>query len=217
MKKFIPKVKRIFLWSVSGLLFALAMANFWIILTTGNIISNDITSLPQNNVGLVLGTSKRLVGGEDNPYFHSRITAATILFKAGKIKHILVSGDNSTRYYNEPLDMQKALMDNGIPKDAITLDHAGLRTLDSIVRCNKIFQQSSFTVITQKFHAHRALFISEFYEMNAIGFVADSPPLSFSWKVRIRELLARPLAILDLYIFHKQPRFSGEIHPIKIK
>ena len=113
--------------------------------------------------------------------------------------------------------MQKALIGKGVPDSLITLDFAGLRTLDSIVRCKEIFGQSKFTIITQKFHAHRALFISQYYDVDAVAFIAPSPPLEFSWKVKVREMLARPLAILDLYVFGKEPKHGGKQEFIDVK
>gem|GEM_PF-4345032 len=97
---------------------------------------------------------------------------AAELYKQGKIVHFIVSGDNRTRYYNEPLEMQKALVKLGVPIAAITLDYAGLRTLDSIVRCKEIFGQDNITIITQPFHSYRALFISDYYDVNAVALVA---------------------------------------------
>ena len=195
---------------------AFVVANLWVVLSTKSAIGFQTDTLPHNDVALVLGTSKKLAGGHDNPYFLTRIETAYYLFKSGKVKHFLVSGDNRTIYYNEPVDMQKALIEKGVPDSIITLDYAGLRTLDSVVRCKEIFGQSKFTIITQKFHAHRALFISRYYGLDAVAFIAPSPPLRFSWKVKMREMLARPLAILDLYVFGKEPRHGGDKEYIEL-
>ncbi len=196
-----------------GVTFLLS-TNLWIHFSTKNQVKEKLSSVKYTYVGLVLGTSKKLKSGHENPYFNARINAAVKLFKAGKIKHILVSGDNRSKYYNEPHDMQQALMGKGIPESAITLDYAGLRTLDSIVRCKEIFGQKAVTVITQKFHAGRAVYIGKYYGLETQSFVAASPPLRFSWKVKVREVLARPLAFLDLYVLNKKPRFKGDFEPI---
>ena len=180
------------------------MANIWIIVTTNSLLKTVDEISDEYKVALVLGTSKRLVGGEENPYFNFRIEAVTHLYKSGKVNHILLSGDNRTKFYNEPLDMKNALLNNGIPESSITMDHAGLRTLDSVVRCYSVFGHTNFIVVTQKFHAHRALFISNYYGLDVIGYVAESPPLNFSWKIKFREMLARPLAIFDLYVLENE-------------
>ena len=86
----------------------------------------------------MLGTSRSIRGGL-NRYYTARITAAADLYFAGRIDHIIVSGSNPSRYYNEPMAMKKDLMARGVPEERITSDFAGLRTLDSIVRADKDF------------------------------------------------------------------------------
>jgi SanA protein len=106
--------------------------------------------------------------------------------------------------------MQKALIKKGVPATAITLDYAGLRTLDSVVRSKEIFGQDKITIITQPFHSYRALFISHYYNIDAVAMVAGEPDYDYSVKVRIREYFARTKAILDLYIFKTAPKFLGQ-------
>ncbi len=195
----------------------IVLTNLWIVLSTQKHIYQNITLVPAYQVGLILGTSKKTIYGYENPYFKYRIDAAANLYHAGKVKHLILSGDNRTKYYNEPLDMQKALIKKGVPESAMTLDYAGLRTLDSIVRCSEIFGQSKFLIISQKFHLYRALFIASKYDLEASAFTAQTPALSRSFKTLSREILARPKAIIDLYILDKKPRFSGEEVVIKIK
>jgi len=194
--KTLYKIANVMVWSVILLLFT---SNMWVILTTRNKVFEDMDKLPNLKTALVLGTSKRVVGGDSNPYFQYRIEAVAELYKQGKVKKIILSGDNSSKYYNEPLDMQKALVKLGVPKSATTLDYAGLRTLDSVVRCKEVFGSSDVIIVTQKFHSYRALFISHYYKMNSYAYVADNPSIDRSFKVLFREILARPKAILDLY------------------
>ena len=166
--------------------------------------------MPKADVALVLGTSPKLMTGAPNPYFHERIQTAATLYREGKIKHIIVSGDNQTRYYNEPAKMLNELVELGVPATGITRDSAGFRTLDSIIRCKKVFGQDNIIIITQPFHSHRALFISNFYNMNAYAPADTSIPADFSYKVKIREYLARALAIWDLYVAQSEPEHLGE-------
>jgi SanA protein len=147
---------------------------------------------------LVLGTSHRMLSGVPNPFFANRIATAADLYSNGKVIHFILSGDNSTPYYNEPVEMKKALMRQGVPESAITLDYAGLRTLDSIVRCKEIFGQNSIIIITQPFHSYRALFISNYYHMDAVALVAQEPSQEISLQVYFREYFARTKAIFDL-------------------
>ena len=145
-----------------------------------------------------------------NPYFTGRIKSAASLYHAPPLYQIILSGDNRTKYYNEPMKMKEALLKEGVPDEAITLDYAGFRTLDSVVRCHEIFGQTKFTIITQRFHGYRALFISEFYGLDAVVMTAADMEFPSSIPTRIREILARPLAVIDLYILKRQPHLLGK-------
>lgn len=191
-------------------------ANLWVIISTEDKVLTDINSLDGHNVALVLGTSKKLSSGASNPFFENRIKAAAELFHKGKITHFILSGDNRTRNYNEPLEMKKSLVKLGVPDSAITLDYAGLRTLDSIVRSKEIFGQEKLTIITQSFHSYRALFISNYYNIDAVALVAKDSTAEASFKVYIREYFARTKAVLDLYVLNTAPRHLGEKEPLDI-
>ena len=204
------RLKRILVIILFVFFWFLIVCNVWIVSSTKDKVYSDVTKLPDHRIALVLGTSHKTVGGGANPFFEKRIETAAELYRIGKIDHFILSGDNRSRYYNEPIEMRKALLKRGVPATAITLDYAGLRTLDSIVRCKEIFGQGKITVITQSFHSYRALFISEYYDMDAVAMVADEPGLEDSFRVRIREYVARTKAVLDLYVLKTAPRFLGE-------
>jgi SanA protein len=208
-------VKRIILFSILLLALILFVSNIWIVKSTESKVYSDLSKLPEHRVALVLGTSYRRVGGGPNPYFEKRIETAARLYKMGKIDHFILSGDNRTMFYNEPWEMRKALIRAGVPETAITLDYAGLRTLDSVVRSKKIFGQDKITIITQPFHSYRALFISEYYEIDAVAMVADEP-LDQSFRMRVRECLARTKAVLDLYVFKTSPKYLGQKEQINV-
>lgn len=195
----------------------LVACNVWIVKSTEAKVYDDLSKLPDHRVGLVLGTSHRSAGGGPNPFFQNRIKMAAALYRLGKIDHFILSGDNRTMFYNEPIEMKKALIKEGVPVTAITLDYAGLRTLDSVVRSKAIFGQDKITIITQTFHSYRALFISDYYGIDAVVMVAEDPDLDRTFKVRIREYLARTKAVMDLYIFGTAPRHMGEKENINIK
>ncbi|MBT8183502.1 MAG: YdcF family protein [Eudoraea sp.] len=175
---------------------------------------NDINSIPENKVGLVLGTSKKLSSGHSNPYYANRINATIALFSAGKIDFVLVSGDNGSRYYNEPTTFKKDLVSGGIPEDKIFLDYAGFRTLDSMVRAKAIFGLDSVTVISQKFHNKRAIYIAGKKGLEAIGYNARDITGQQGRKVKFREYFARVKVFLDL-LLNTQPKFFGEKVEIK--
>jgi SanA protein len=197
------------LFALLGAILALS-ANWYIESYSGRYVYDDIEKVPYNEVGLVLGTSKKLRDGRNNLYFKYRVTAAARLFKAGKIKYLLLSGDNSEANYNEPNDLKNALMSYGVPENRIYLDFAGFRTLDSVVRGHKIFNQSKFTVISQEFHNKRAIFIAQAFDIQAIGFNARDVNFEVGFKTRLREIFARLMVFVDIYLLNSQPKFLGE-------
>lgn len=209
-RKWLRRVLIIGFWSGVGLFLMIAGCNLWIEWQTRDRLYEEVDKVPFTPVAIVLGVSKYIKNGRLNRYYQHRINAAVNLYQAGKIKHILVSGDNSTMAYNEPVEMQKSLIKRGIPPQAITLDYAGFRTLDSIVRVKVVFSQKKVVVVSQAFHNHRALFIADYYGIQAIGFNAQGIPFSWDMKTPIREFFARFKAVLDLYVLHTQPRFLGK-------
>ena len=182
--------------------------------TTKGKTFSSIENIPKNRVGLVLGTSKKIIGGQPNPYYTNRINATVELFEAKKIDFVLVSGDNASIYYNEPSTIKKDLIAKGIPVDKIFLDYAGFRTLDSMVRANVVFGLDSVTVISQKFHNERAIFLAQKKGLTAIGYNADDIKGQQGFKVRFREYFARVKVFIDL-VLNTEPKFYG--NPIEIK
>jgi SanA protein len=200
------------------LTFFIIIMVFTIIITYCNVHLEKVTDefvydntelIPANKVGLIMGTSKTIGGGIENLYFKYRIDAAVELYKAGKIKYIIVSGDNRSIYYNEPMNMKKELMKRGIPELVIYLDYAGFRTFDSVIRGKEIFGQSSFTIISQEFQNKRAIFIARHFGINAIGYNAKDVDSYASFKTKTREILARVKVYTDIYITNTQPKFLG--------
>lgn len=171
---------------------------------------DNINNVPVTETALLLGAAKITPNGVTNLYFAGRIEAATKLFYAGKIKHILISGDNNTKDYDEPSDMKNALLEQGVPENAITLDYAGFRTLDSVVRAKNVFGKEKFLIITQSGHAERAVYIAKKHGIEATAFYAAEPK-QLKWLIarnRKREKFARIAAWLDVNILHRKPKFE---------
>jgi SanA protein len=181
-------------------------------------IYKDISKVPAKKAALVLGTAKYMIGGGKNYFYTYRIRAAVKLFKSGKVKAIVVSGDHSTKYYNETGKMQKDLIKAGIPSQYIILDPLGVRTLDSVVRAEAIFDLKDYIIVSQKFHLERALFIAKAKGQKVIGFMAkDIPGTKAAYRMKVREYLARAKAFLDVYILHTTPKFDGKKEKVNYK
>lgn len=195
---------------------AIGSANYHIVTVNAPRLHHDIASLPDCAVGLVLGTSASLRDGRANRHFLGRVDAAAALYHAGKVKHLLVSGDNRFSNYNEPAKMRAALIARGVPDSAITSDFAGFRTLDSVVRAKLIFGLNRCIIVTQRYHNTRALEIARATGLDAWGYCATDAGFRDSIQTECREVLARTVTVLDLYLWHRQPHFLGKAEPIQL-
>lgn len=169
--------------------------------------------VPEVSAALVPGTSPTSKG-KVNLYYQYRMEAAAALWKAGKVKYIIVSGDNSTVYYDEATFMRNTLRELGVPDSVITLDYAGFRTLDSVVRAYWVFGQKNIVIVSQEFHNERAIYLAEHFGINAVGLNAKDVPGNYGWATAFREYLARVNAVLDVTVFGTTPKFPGPPEPL---
>ncbi len=211
MKK--KKWIRSFLAGFSLTLILIVYANFSVFTTSKNYLYYSLKEVPEKKTGLLLGTSRKLKNGMPNQFFYFRIKACLELFEAGKIKQILISGDNGTKAYNEPLDMKEELIRRGIPENKIFLDYAGFDTYDSVIRASRIFGQDEFIVVSQKFHNQRAVYIGRKNGLSIIGYNALDVKKMSGLKTKIREYFACVKAFLDV-TFNVDPYFPGEKEPM---
>jgi SanA protein len=182
------------------------VCNIWIISATKAQIFYDIPSLPANRDGLVLATGEMIEKGRVNQHFVRRVDAAAALYRAGKVRRLILSGDKA---HDEPMELKRALIARGVPDSALVLDNYGLRTLDSVVRARDVFHCGNLTIISERFHDFRALFLSRYYGIDAVAYAP--PDLPFRWMIRsmVRESLARVKAVLDLYVLKTKPTVAA--------
>ncbi len=138
----------------------------WIYATKGP--SYSVTEAPSRDVAIVFGASV-LAPGLPSPYLEGRLQTALELYQAGKVKVILVSGDNATKYYDEPTTMRNWLIEQGVPVADVVSDFAGFDTYDTCVRAKQIFGVTSATLVTQSYHLPRALATCFAVGVDAIG------------------------------------------------
>lgn len=174
---------------------------------------SDVDAIPARKVGLLLGTSKQVPGGWENLYYKYRIEAAANLLRAGKIRYLVISGDNGRADYNEPELMRADLIAAGIDSSRLFLDYAGFRTFDSMLRLRAVFGQDSVTVISQPFHNERALYIAQRAGIAAIGYNARDVDAGRGLRVQARERLARVKLFLD-FLLGTKPKYLGPKVPL---
>ena len=165
--------------------------------------------VPETPVALVFGCAK-IFQGRQNLYFKHRIEAAVALWKAGKVKCFIVSGDNHAHDYNEPQDMKDAMVAGGVPAEKIVCDYAGLRTLDSVVRAKEIFGVEEVVFISQKFHNERAAYLAKSFGVDAVCLNAQAVGGPSAKSNSRREKLARVKMWLDVNILRTAPKFLGQ-------
>jgi len=207
MKTLIRRFWKLALALIIILTATVLLSNHWVKKSAEGLTFHRFEEIPYNPTGLVLGTSKRARGGGLNQFFQKRMEAAYELYRNGKVKYLIVSGDNSIPEYNETRDMKKYLVKLGIPEDCIIEDFAGFSTLDSVLRAKEVFGQDSLTIISQEFHNERAIFIAKNHDIYALGFNAAEVPESYGKVTLSREYFARVKAILDIYVFRTMPKF----------
>ena len=205
-------IKRLIYLGLLGMLLVAALivyANVTAVWASRGRLFNNVDDLPPAKVGLVFGTSDSYKGRE-NRYFRYRIDAAVEVWNAGKVETLIVSGDNRSRYYNEPEKMKAALVEEGVPKDRIVCDYAGLRTFDSVVRAKEIFGADTVLVISQRFQNERAIYLAQAHGMEAFGFNAEDVEIRAGFKTKIREVGARVKMWLDVNFLDTKPTHLGE-------
>lgn len=186
-----------------------AWTNYAAVLAGAGRLYDDPSRVPGGRVGLVFGCDDR-IGGRENLYFRYRIDAAAELWHAGKLRCVIVSGDNRTRQYNEPQQMRRALEEAGVPAEKIVCDYAGLRTLDSVVRAKEVFGVEEATFISQRFQNERAIYLAEAHGLDAVGYDARDVAGHGGFRTRLREVGARVKMWLDVRILDTEPRHLGE-------
>lgn len=146
-------------------------------------------------------------GGEPSPILYDRIATAAELYKQGRVRTLLLTGDNRFKNYNEPETMRQTALALGVPEAALVLDFAGRRTFDSCYRAREIFGVRRAILITQGFHLDRALYLCDSLGIDSIGLRADrrAYPADAHLRWSLREIPATLAAWSDLNLLRPAP------------
>jgi SanA protein len=74
-----------------------------------------------------------------------------------------------------------------------------------------------FIVVSQPFHCQRAIYIADTRNIRAVAYGAKPVGGALGAKVRLREVLARTKAMLDLHLLNVQPRYLGKQEIVKYR
>ena len=168
---------------------------------------------PARDVALVFGAGVFPDGALSAP-LADRVQVAVELYNRGKVRKLLMSGDNSRRTYDESTAMKEYAVRLGVQPQDVVLDYAGFHTYDSCYRAQAVFDVHSAVLVTQRFHLARALFTCTSLGIDAVGVAADQQRYQRALWYRIREELARARAYVQVKITHPKPHFLGPKLPV---
>jgi vancomycin permeability regulator SanA len=174
----------------------------------------NVAGAPKRNVALILGAG---ITADKRPstVLQRRIDMGVALYKAGKVRKLLMSGDNSDALYDEVTVMKKAAVGAGVAADDVLLDYAGFRTLDSCVRLRKVFGQTEAIVVSQGFHLARSIHLCRWAGVEVVGVEAiDDRGRSFRVVSSVREVSASLQGWVETHWFGRSAKFLGD--PIDI-
>ncbi|WP_355660249.1 SanA/YdcF family protein [Halomonas salifodinae] len=191
-------------------------ANAWVLGKTQARIEHELPLCAAAPVGIVFGTSHWTRSGRPNPHFEARMSAAARLVRLQRVEHLLLSGDNRTRFYNEPQAMWQNLNARHVPSEAMTLDFAGFSTYDTLARARDVFGVERALLVTQGWHLPRALFIADALGLEVQGCATPAEPVAGLWRLQLREWLARARTLGDLYVWGREPYFLGPLEPLPV-
>jgi vancomycin permeability regulator SanA len=182
----------------------------WVALRTRAIGAiSPVDSAPQRRVALVLGAGLR-PDGQPSDVLAARVDTAVALYRTGRVRTLVMSGDNSVESYDEVSAMKQRAVDGGVADRDVLLDYAGFRTLDSCARVRSVYGQREVLVVSQRFHLSRAVFLCRSFGVRANGVVAPDPRSGRRRTAStVREIPAALAAVTDRVVLRRGPKFSG--------
>ncbi len=164
-------------------------------------------------VAIVLG-AKVLENQRLSDMLADRVNTGIELYKKGKVKKLLLTGDHGQTAYDEVNSMRKYALERGVPAEDIFMDHAGFNTYDSMCRARDVFEVKQAVIVTQDFHLARSVYTARALGIDASGVSADRHIYAGVVLNEAREALARIKAFIQLTITHPKPKFLGSKIPI---
>ena len=147
----------LFVAGVVVLVLLLVLPVTWVRWTTRDS-TYSVDAVPPAPVAIVFGAGLGPTG-LPTAWLEARLRVAADLYRKGRVRVILVSGDHGTVGHDETGAMTRWLVAHGIPASKVVGDHAGFDTYDSCQRAHRIFGVDKAIVVTQGFHVPRAVFL----------------------------------------------------------
>lgn len=214
-RRSLPRPRRIAIAGLAllSLLAAGSAAVNLLIVTRAGESAATAADAPSAQVAIVLG-ARVDPDGHPSPMLADRLATGVELYRLGKVKKLLLSGDHGTIPYDEVNAMREYVMERGVPAEDVFMDHAGFSTFDSMYRARDVFLVTDTLVVTQDFHLARAVYTARTLGLRATGVSADRRPYLHTYWPAVREWLARCKAFLQLHVLASKPHFLGPTIPI---
>jgi SanA protein len=220
MPRFIPKRRASIIWSIVAVIMVLILALICLLLVTSLLVSRSAgphivasaKDAPQAECAIVLGAL--VSNGVPSAPLADRLNTGIELYKTGKVKKLLLSGDHGQTTYDEVNAMRKYCLDRGVPDQDIFMDHAGFDTYETMYRARDVFKVTDCLVVTQDFHLPRAVYTARALGLNATGVPTAPWTYGGEWRFALREWPARVKAVFQLHVTHPKPRYLGPAIPI---
>ena len=194
------------LWPAAALTLAAGLLMYADVQRERALIVPNAAAAPARPVAIVFGAAGNIL--ED------RVSTGVELYKAGKVRKLLMTGDNGHNNYNEPEMMKHLAIAEGVPATDIALDYAGFRTYDSLYRAHAIFGVTSALLVTQRYHLPRALFIARKLGIKAVGVDAAKRRYVGQWSFDLREIAAVEVAWVQASVTRPRPKYLGKQVPL---
>ncbi len=218
-KSLFSRFLRIFLWlcafGLFGLILIFAVGKY-VQKSQSDKIQTSMTEIPVEEpprIAIVLG-AKVWEDGSASPVLYDRVLTAVELYRAGRVKKLLMSGDNPTAEYDEPTAMKRTAMELGVPESDIVLDFAGRRTYDTCWRAKEVFEVKRAIIVTQEFHQARSLYLCNNLGVDSIGITSNRRQYLGERRWAVREFFSLFGAWFEMNFYSFDP-IGGEKEPIK--
>lgn len=172
-------------------------------------IYEDPAQVPGAPVAIVFGAGV-WPDGQPSLMLADRLDAAVELYRLGKVRRLLMTGDNGRADYDEVTAMKRYAVARGVPADRVNLDYAGFRTYDSAYRARAVFGVSRAVLVTQRYHLPRALYLANSFGIDAVGLAAGRHDYPRQAYYNLREAAALALTWYEVHVLRPLPRYLGD-------
>jgi vancomycin permeability regulator SanA len=216
---FFPSWRRLSGWLIRlGLFLGLGLVgmNLYVTASTEPHSYRQLTQVPHQRVVLVFGAGIR-ADGRLTRVLADRVEAAIALYQAGRVQKLLLTGDNSSQYYDEVSAMRRYALERGVAATDVILDYAGFSTYESCYRAQAIFGLQEAVLVTQQYHLPRALYTCQQLGVAAVGYGVDDwgvYPAALMSRFVVREALATAKALWQVHVTRPAPTFLGPVEAI---